>query len=249
MRMPLVCRLLIDAPLTGAWNMAVDEVLLDLAASRGDIWLRFYQWADPTLSLGYFQRVAERHQHAASRKCPLVRRSSGGGAIVHDRELTYAVALPVDAMPTSDPCSLYDAVHDGLVAVLADWQILAERAAGVTPGASGAPFLCFQRCAPGDVVVAGYKVAGSAQRRRRQAVLQHGSLLLARSPAAPELPGLLELAGRDLDPLQTANAWGQQIARRIGASLETGQFAAAERELVKGECFGRFDSGAWTNRR
>ena len=74
--------------------MAVDEVLLDAAAVREQLSLRFYGWSEPTLSLGYFQRVADRKQHIASRECPLVRRLSGGGAILHDDELTYSFATP-----------------------------------------------------------------------------------------------------------------------------------------------------------
>src|SRR5262245_57717493 len=88
-------RLLSDPPAPGAWNMAVDEVLLTAAAASGQATLRFYTWNEPTLSLGYFQAAADRQQHAASLACTLVRRASGGGAILHDRELTYSVALPL----------------------------------------------------------------------------------------------------------------------------------------------------------
>ncbi|HEY1784986.1 MAG TPA: lipoate--protein ligase family protein, partial [Pirellulales bacterium] len=88
---PLDCRLLVDAPASGAWNMAVDEALVDDAAERGTCWLRFYGWSEPTLSLGYFQGHAERLVHRPSRHCPLVRRASGGGAILHDAEITYCL--------------------------------------------------------------------------------------------------------------------------------------------------------------
>jgi lipoate-protein ligase A len=71
------------------------------------------------------------------------------------------------------------------------------QAADRSPGPHSSPFLCFQRRSPGDVLVGAVKVAGSAQRRSHSAVLQHGSLLLARSPAAPELPGLREITGQD----------------------------------------------------
>src|SRR5688572_3671775 len=87
-------RLIIDPPARGAWNMAVDELLLE-EACRGARALRLYQWSEATLSLGYFQAAAERTEHTASRDCPLVRRASGGGAIVHHRELTYCLAMPV----------------------------------------------------------------------------------------------------------------------------------------------------------
>ena len=72
--------------------MAVDETLLESAAETSATTLRFYRWDRPTLSLGYFQQTADRTQHPESADCPLVRRSSGGGAIVHDHELTYSLA-------------------------------------------------------------------------------------------------------------------------------------------------------------
>src|SRR5437868_3979467 len=87
-------RLIIDSPGDGAWNMAVDEALLETAANTNQATLRLYQWRQPTLSLGYFQLAADRAQHAASAACLLIRRPSGGGAILHDRELTYSIALP-----------------------------------------------------------------------------------------------------------------------------------------------------------
>ena len=79
--------------------MAVDEALVDDAAARGTCWLRFYGWAEPTLSLGYFQGHEERLAHRPSRQCPVVRRMSGGGAILHDAEITYSLAIPHAPIP------------------------------------------------------------------------------------------------------------------------------------------------------
>ncbi|MEM6330787.1 MAG: lipoate--protein ligase family protein, partial [Planctomycetota bacterium] len=88
------CRLIVDPPQPGARNMAVDEALLDAAAAGAGATLRLYRWSSPTLSLGYFQPLAARAAHPASAGCPCVRRHSGGGAIVHDHELTYSLAVP-----------------------------------------------------------------------------------------------------------------------------------------------------------
>lgn len=77
---PVGCRLLEDRPLEGALNMAIDEVLLDSVQQTGRPTLRFYSWAPPTLSLGYFQPLDKRHSHSASLPCKVVRRSTGGGA-------------------------------------------------------------------------------------------------------------------------------------------------------------------------
>ena len=94
MSIPRECRLLIDPPGAGAWNMAVDEVLLEWSAEQGGCCWRLYRWQEPTLSLGYFQPYDERRRHPASRDCPAVRRLSGGGAILHDAELTYSLVVP-----------------------------------------------------------------------------------------------------------------------------------------------------------
>src|SRR5262249_20087454 len=77
----------------GATNMAADEVLLE-GAVAGTAALRFYGWSEPTLSLGYFQPESERHTDAQLSPLPVVRRATGGSALVHDHELTYALALP-----------------------------------------------------------------------------------------------------------------------------------------------------------
>ena len=89
-------RLIIDSPAEGAWNMAVDEALLDSCSRTGMPTLRFYQWSKATLSLGYFQRHRDREQHVASRDCPLVRRSTGGRAIIHDQELAIRAGKQCD---------------------------------------------------------------------------------------------------------------------------------------------------------
>ena len=219
-------RLIIDPPQSGPWNMAVDEVLLMDAVENGVATLRFYQWSEPTLSLGYFQHYADREQHAASRDCIVVRRQTGGGAILHDRELTYSFALPGNIPLARQAADLYATVHNNFIAALAANQpaatatstlrIRGDQPSPVTDSPSAEPFLCFQRRSPGDVILlqpsqtdtksptiasdpgTGWKVLGSAQRRHRGAILQHGSLLIDASPAAPELPGLQNLSGPNL---------------------------------------------------
>ena len=115
-------RLIRDEPARGDWNMAVDETLLEVAGQADRPVLRFYGWSSPTLSLGYFQGLGERWQHAASASCPLVRRATGGGAILHDRELTYSFVVRDEGI--GGHRALYDAFHETLVEVLATWGIV-----------------------------------------------------------------------------------------------------------------------------
>jgi lipoate-protein ligase A len=182
-------RLIIDPALDGPTNMARDEALL-IRVGRGDAppTLRLYQWEPETVSLGYFQSYEElRTQPDGVRALPAVRRLTGGGAIVHANELTYSLTLPLDhPLLGGGPMRLYELVHDAAIAMLKQRGVPAQRMGCQTPGGNSrrGPFLCFQRRYAWDVVSTGRKVVGSAQRRARNAVLQHGSIQLF------EVPGL-----------------------------------------------------------
>lgn len=183
--------------LPGAENMARDEAMLE-AAADGKPGARLYRWSEPTLSLGYFQRERPAEPRWAS--LPSVRRLSGGGAILHDREWTYAVALPPTHRAVRRPTELYDRVHDLIRGAFAAIGVPLRRR-GTSPDEGDEPFLCFERGDERDLVVSSpdvgddrvTKIVGSAQRRRRGAVLQHGSVLVGRSPYASELPGVVDL--------------------------------------------------------
>jgi lipoate-protein ligase A len=234
-------RLLVDPPAAGARNMAVDEVLLTSAAEQGIATLRFYGWEVPTLSLGYFQRAADRELHASSLCCPLVRRASGGGAIVHDCELTYSIAMPLRDVRASAATELYGAFHETLIGTLARFGVVAAlygSTCDAGPGerisnSSQQPFLCFARRACGDIICGGAKIVGSSQRRRRGAVLQHGSILLGESSCAPELSGIAQLTGHTIEPGALAQAWTADLARKLGASAAPGEFTESEQERAR----------------
>lgn len=246
-----LCCLSIDPPGPGDWNMAVDEALLEWAARSGRLWWRFYQWARPTLSLGYFQEYADRAGHAASRTIPCTRRLTGGGAIVHDRELTYSLALPAGHRLALVRDRLYAMVHRSLIATLADWSLTAAlHGAAIAPAAPMAePFLCFQRRAAGDVVLHSAKIAGSAQRRRRGAVVQHGSILLDQSSAAPELPGIAQLAARHISPPELIAAWTPRLAAALDLALQPDQLPPEEQQTAAALAPTRYAAEAWIRHR
>jgi lipoate-protein ligase A len=245
-----VLRVIIDPPAAGAWNMAVDEALL-LSTEHEGITLRFYQWQEPTLSLGYFQALAEREQHSPSLTCPVIRRASGGGAIVHDRELTYSLITPVNQRFANSAQELYRLAHQSLCDVLTDWNILAERFVPSTPALHQLqePFLCFARHSPGDVLLAGYKICGSAQRRHLSRVLQHGSLLWQRSLAAPELPGVTDLQAKAPDLVGLRGAWTTRLAHLLRVVVEVATLSKAECQAASEFAEGKFQSPSWTKRR
>lgn len=255
-----ICRLLHDAPGSGAWNMAVDEVLLDSAVRDAVMTLRFYRWSQATLSLGYFQRQVDRQHHAKSLECPIVRRTSGGGAIVHDQELTYSLAVPASSLLMRDVTALYDAAHDSLLDALASWGIRSVRYVSGggnrcdTPGQRETalpvePFLCFQRRACGDVLIDRIKIGGSAQRRHKQAVLQHGSVLLGMSAAATELPGIHEITGVTMHENELYAAWHPRLANRLAVRLVPGELSAAELAQARALTISKYSSDAWLSRR
>lgn len=227
--------------------MAVDETLMEWAGSTGGCCLRFYRWQEPTLSLGYFQVYEDRKRHAASLDCPAVRRVSGGGAIVHDVELTYSMVLPRSHPLAQGRLGLYKTVHATLVEVLLKWGIEASLCGGEGEKAtSQQPFLCFERRSPGDVLVGETKVAGSAQRRSAGAVLQHGSVLLARSAAAPELEGLAEVGETPIEGDQLVRLWLENLGGRLGLAWEDRGLARPERRRAAGLMKEKFGADSWT---
>ena len=228
--------------------MAVDEALLEAAESRGQWSLRFYQWSEPTLSLGYFQSISElgdRWQHTA-----LVRRSSGGGAIMHDAELTYSLAVPSNSPLARQPLRLYEAVHLGIVACLEEYGIEARlcQTPNDTP-LKNQPLLCFGRRSAGDVLVGEAKICGSAQRRRRGAVLQHGSIVLGTSPLAPQIAGLDEIAALRIDPVELADALAVELSSRLNLGLEKRGLSADEANRAEFIASQTYRSAAWRLRR
>jgi hypothetical protein len=175
--------------------------------------------------------------------CPVVRRPSGGGAILHDRELTYSVALPATHALARNPDALYCVVHHAIVDILrpllneaaARWS-LKIRDRGEFRPPSEEPFLCFQRTARGDGVLTdtrqpgtNVKILGSAQRRLRGAILQHGSLLLETSPAAPELPGLSNLISLSMAFARLAG----QLGPRIAGALEMDHYGRSRQPTLE----------------
>lgn len=261
------CRLIIDEPAEGAWNMAVDDALLQSVAEGGRPALRLYQWSEPTLSLGYFQAYADRELHEPSRALPSVRRRTGGGAIVHDAELTYSLAIPADAAVARDNRALYCKAHRAVIAAISDLGGDAQRLTLCDPDKPARrheePFLCFLRRADGDLLVEGpptegvnsagvggrYKVGGSAQRKLRGALLQHGSVLLRQSAAAPELPGLAELAVATPPASELANFLIERLSESLRLNGDAGRLTNSEDKLARSLADTHHKSDAWVRKR
>lgn len=229
----------------GPRNMAADEALLSSAAA-GVASLRFYGWAEPTLSLGYFQRHAEVRAVAELAPLAWVRRPSGGMALVHHFEVTYALALPPGQTwrPVGESwlVCMHEVIREALAGLGVESRLCAE------PVARG-EVLCFLHHTPGDLVLGASKVVGSAQRKQRGAMVQHGSILLRRSPHTPALPGIAELTGRDLAPAELCDAIAGALARRVGWALTSTAWTPEEERLTGELAASRYGAASWNERR
>ncbi len=224
-----------DGPADGPTNMAADECLAEEAIALGGPVVRLYGWTATTVSLGAFQPVAEARSEPAIAEAPLVRRPSGGGAIVHGSDLTYAAAVPKQHPLGGRPQAFYTAFHAALIAALAEWGVVARlwKPEEPDPRAGTNSFFCFDRRAEGDVVASrpgaapaadDPKIMGSAQRRLAGAVVQHGSLLVRSAPGvgpAARHPGLADLWGSAVDPgaEHLAIRWLEQVAHGLGGQI------------------------------
>lgn len=235
--------------------MAVDQAIAEsvgrMAAVGEDArpTLRLYTWSRPTLSLGYFQssrdRALERFQTAAQ-----VRRSTGGGAILHHHELTYSLVMPTPAGQRGARLDLYTAVHEAIVAALQRFSVQAcAFRFDKRPLYSEEAFLCFQRRTDEDLIVSGYKVVGSAQRRDKRAILQHGSVLLRASEYASALPGVVDLSSQPIDPEALGDAVAAELSCRIGTEFADGALTAQECDRAEQIVVERFGNATWWGRR
>lgn len=173
-----------DGALSGAENMARDEALARRASEAteagGDTlpaFLRFYTWVRPTLSFGRNEPARGRFdpERLTGAGVDVVRRPTGGRAVLHHREVTYAIAVPARALggPRATYRRINEALAHGLAALGGEVTLAPDRPA---PGLDAGP--CFDLPAGGEVIARGRKLVGSAQARIGGALLQHGSILL-----------------------------------------------------------------------
>jgi lipoate-protein ligase A len=213
----------------GPTNMAVDEFLL-AQAIQGQASFRWYGWEPYTLSLGYFQPHEERLRLPQWREAPWVRRATGGGAIWHAEEKTYALALPPAVAKQKTSCCWHDFLHETMAEVLRQHGIKATVLHGQRPKPSELDYLCFTVPQPGDVLLAGRKIIGGAQRLKHGALLQHGSVV----PPADEV---------------LFRHWLPYVAKVLGWEIITKAWSAAEREAIATLAEEKYRSEAWNKKR
>lgn len=233
----------------GAENMALDEALLHEADRSGAAFLRLYRWSPPCLSFGRHEPARARYDRGAIERLGLdvVRRPSGGRAVWHEHELTYAVAAPVAGFGTLR--ASYRAIHERLATAVRSLGAVAALAADRRdPERDDTAGACFSAPVGGEVVVAARKLVGSAQVRHGSAFLQHGSMLLDGSQQ------IVETVSRRASPNGSATTLSAILGRPVGFDEVASAIAAAwERPLVPSASLlvgpAAFGDPAWTWRR
>lgn len=223
--------------------MAVDAALADSVRAGGAPVLRLYRWAPAAVSLGRNQPAAGRYDEDVlqSHGIDIVRRPTGGRAVLHDREITYSAVFPDRLL--GSPREAYVAINDILRDALGRLGVEVRQ----TPESSAVPPLslepCFVQPAPGELLASGRKVVGSAQMRVGGVLLQHGSLMLGRSPLLDRLPAALaealegapaylnDLGPSRLEPEEVigaiAAAWSERLGPLKPAVLDDAEVADA----------------------
>jgi len=258
----------------GASNMAVDCAILE-AVAQG--WqpptLRLYGWAPFCLSLGYGQRAREADDAALGRRgWGLVRRPTGGKAILHGDELTYSLSLPLDhPLAGDDIVESYRRISVGLLAALERLGVAAaaDRQEVQAPGAGAGP-VCFEMPSHYEIRAGGRKLIGSAQLRRRGGLLQHGTLPLVGDLA--RICDALTFADRETRMMQktrvrdravtleqvlgSAPTWSaaaaaieRGFARAFNLEMAAGALSAAEARRAEELVCERFGNPDWTYKR
>lgn len=182
-------RWILDGPCPGGYNMALDEFLLSELEStphQPATYLRFYQWKAPTLSLGISQKASKvvNFDFCRQQGIEIVRRATGGKAVLHHQEITYAiVSNDAGQFPPQKILETYRLISAGLQAGLKDLGIETSLATGESVTASqtgtGMTVSCFALSNHYEILCQGRKLAGSAQKWLKHAFLQHGSILIA----------------------------------------------------------------------
>jgi len=248
-----------ETPRPGWANMAIDQALLERAEQQGESWLRLYQWAPFCLSFGRHEPAGRRYdsQRIAELAVDTVRRPTGGRAVWHAHELTYAVAAP--SLQFGSLRAAYLEIHRMLADALCGLGMATSLAPSVrTPTLDAGA--CFSQPAGGEILDCGRKVVGSAQFRQGSAMLQHGSILLEDSQ---DIIRSLMRGAREPDPSRGVQVPNSSISQR---SLQARDVAGAvtqaamdrwpgnweqvsgERSILPGaltHC-ARFRSAAWT---
>ena len=270
---PNLWRLLLTPEAPGAWNMAVDEAILEAATHREVLpTLRLYAWNPPCLSLGYAQPISDVDESRLEKfGWDLVRRPTGGRAILHTDELTYSVCGPEDEpVLAGDILSSYKRLSSAILAAIEQIGISVQALPQKKNANSKSPEpVCFEVPSNYEITADGKKLVGSAQARRQGGVLQHGTLPLygdltrivqvlsfpsqtSREQAAERLLSraatLHTALGEIVSWKQAADSFIQAFQNTLDLELAPGQLTEAERTRAEQLVDKKYGNPAWVKR-
>ncbi len=265
-------RLIFSPPARGAWNMAADEALLDaVALGESPPILRLYAWSPPCLSIGRSQPFAEVDStRLRERGWEAVRRLTGGRAVLHADELTYALLFPAaHPLARGGVLASYRRAAAALLASLRLLGVDASMSGAANSRALASEAVCFERPSDYEILAGGKKIIGSAQARQRGAVLQHGSLPLfgeltrvtqvlrfgdeaARRAAAERLRNhaatLEEAAGEKFSWETAADAFVRAFEQELGFCFKRDSLSPSESRRVSVLEKEKYARASWTER-
>lgn len=243
-------RLIQDGLRPGAENMALDHALAACLGTDEAV-VRLYGWSRPTVSFGKNEPAAP----VAGGEPDYVRRPTGGRAVLHDDELTYCVAAPLDAF--GGLREAYAGINEALAGALRSLGAGVDVAEGDQTPRSLDAGACFRTPARGELVRGGRKLVGSAQARLEGALLQHGSILLggdqgllavSAEDSGTDPVTLRELVG-DVSVTDVAEATGDAFRRAFGGAWHEDGFGQEELEAAERLRADRYGRDTWTWRR
>lgn len=252
-------RLIVDPPRPGAENMARDHALARCLES-GEGVLRLYGWERPTVSFGRNEPARGRYdrEEGLARGLAFVRRPTGGRAVLHHQEVTYAVTLPERAL--GGPREAYRTINRGLVRGLGELGVAVEVAPeGPVPGVDQGP--CFRAPAPGEITAVGRKLVGSAQVRLEGSLLQHGSVILrgdqrllgelreGRAGTEDDPATVASLSSRDFTASEVVAALARGCRLAWGGRWAEGGYRSREEDAAARLEEERYGTEEWTWRR
>ncbi len=267
-----VWRLLLTLPAPGPWNMAVDEAMLEHIGRReSPPTLRLFAWEPPCLSLGHAQPFADIDlERLAAHGWDKVRRPTGGRAILHTDELTYSVTTPLDEpLMAGSVLESYNRLAVALLEAVRCLGIKAEIEDAIVKDGGSANPVCFEVLSSNEITIDGRKLIGSAQARRKEGILQHGSLPLVgdlaritqvltfdneqqRQAAAERLLARAATAesvlGRAVRWEEAAAAFSSAFERALGLRLERRPLSESELRRADELVRTKYDHPSWMER-
>jgi lipoyl(octanoyl) transferase len=247
------------SPSTPYENMAIDEYLSELAAKNNGASLRTYGWVPAGISIGKYQDPGDINLKECGRdKVPVVRRITGGGAIFHDRELTYCFAIPEKFFDGKTGVKeAFEKINVFLIKMYSKFGLQASFARDAFPGqkqGERAAF-CFSANEEYDIIINNKKIGGNAQARKKGVIFQHGSIPLEASGSIEKyfsapydtsgFTNLSELAGRPVDAVETEANLVAAFTETLGVDLKPAGFELGEKKRIVELVTGKYARNEW----